>query len=336
MKAALPTFGHPSHQLARWGVLASRSFDRVIFAAKENLTIFAEAGNINRWPLVEVGMKRSFNPASVPTAIALESLQVASPCHADWNAMRGDDRSRFCPSCAKNVYNLSAMTRPEAELLLQEKEGRLCVRYYLREDGTMLTQDCPVGVAALKQRSPSFALWAGVASLFVLVGALLSPTLITGAHAQPDPQSGQIPAQTATPTSESQPTAEPPLDYEMGDVAIALPPTAVPTPTPTVAEPTNGAIKGEMSVVPTPAATPRQLVPLMGKPSMPKATPTPQAMPTRMGRIAAPRTVPTPAPTPNAVPLPMMGAIALPPTTHPGKKTPLSPKKRNSPTTKQR
>src|SRR6516162_8887116 len=37
-------------------------------------------------------------------------LRVASPCPADWNAMQGDDRVRFCGQCEKNVYNLSAMT----------------------------------------------------------------------------------------------------------------------------------------------------------------------------------------------------------------------------------
>ena len=44
-------------------------------------------------------------------ASLLEDVRVASPCNASWDAMKGDDRVRFCGECQKNVYNLSAMTR---------------------------------------------------------------------------------------------------------------------------------------------------------------------------------------------------------------------------------
>ena len=29
----------------------------------------------------------------------LSAIQIASPCTADWNAMTGDDRARFCGEC---------------------------------------------------------------------------------------------------------------------------------------------------------------------------------------------------------------------------------------------
>ena len=76
----------------------------------------------------------------------LDDIRVASPCHERWDAMTGDEQSRFCGSCRKNVYNLSAMTREAAEALVRSKEGELCVRYFRRTDGTILTADCPVGV----------------------------------------------------------------------------------------------------------------------------------------------------------------------------------------------
>lgn len=76
--------------------------------------------------------------------IPLEAIQIANPCSADWDKMRGDDRTRFCQSCAKNVYNLSDMTRAQAQQLVNEKEGRLCVQFYQRADGTMLTDQCPI------------------------------------------------------------------------------------------------------------------------------------------------------------------------------------------------
>lgn len=59
--------------------------------------------------------------------------------------MRGDDRARLCNRCSLHVYNLSAMSPSEAEELVRQKEGRLCVRFYQRRDGTVMTRDCPVG-----------------------------------------------------------------------------------------------------------------------------------------------------------------------------------------------
>src|SRR4051812_31393656 len=79
----------------------------------------------------------------------LPNLRVATPCPADWNAMtpvEGADRVRGCASCNKNVYNISTLTREEAEALILEKEGRLCVRYFQRHDGTILLKDCSIGI----------------------------------------------------------------------------------------------------------------------------------------------------------------------------------------------
>lgn len=87
----------------------------------------------------------------------LNQIKIASPCSADWNEMRGDNRQRYCSECKLNVYNLSEMTQREAENLLFEKEGKMCVRLYKRSDGTVITQDCPVGLAKLKQNVSRFA-----------------------------------------------------------------------------------------------------------------------------------------------------------------------------------
>ena len=72
-------------------------------------------------------------------------LRIASPCKAPWDNMDGDERVRFCRECNRNVYNLSAMTKVEALQLVAQREGRACVRFYQRRDGTVLTTDCPVG-----------------------------------------------------------------------------------------------------------------------------------------------------------------------------------------------
>jgi hypothetical protein len=79
----------------------------------------------------------------VPTP--LEKLRIANPCPARWETMEGDDNVRFCQTCKKNVYNLSALQRSEAEALVARHEGKICATFYRRTDGTVLTADCPVG-----------------------------------------------------------------------------------------------------------------------------------------------------------------------------------------------
>ena len=92
----------------------------------------------------------------------LDRVRIAAPCPADWNQMYGDDRVRFCSQCNLNVYNLSGMRKEEAEALLASTEGRLCVRFYRRADGTVLTANCPTGLQAIKRRvarAASAAFW---------------------------------------------------------------------------------------------------------------------------------------------------------------------------------
>lgn len=101
----------------------------------------------------------------------LDNIKIASPCAADWNAMIGNNRQRYCGDCKLNVYNLSGMSRTEAENLLMQSEGRVCVRYFRRSDGTVLTKDCPVGWQAVKMRMSRF--WTATASLlFTVFGSI--------------------------------------------------------------------------------------------------------------------------------------------------------------------
>ena len=101
----------------------------------------------------------------------LEDLRIATPCNADWDDMRGDERVRFCGKCEKNVYNLSAMSRADAEELVREREGKLCVRFYQRADGTVLSGDCPVAVRKKRLRQRVWASLTGAAaSMMLLLG----------------------------------------------------------------------------------------------------------------------------------------------------------------------
>ena len=139
----------------------------------------------------------------------LNNVHIASPCAADWNEMYGDERKRFCGDCKLNVYNLSGMTKTEAEALIMNAEGRLCVRFYRRADGSVITNDCPVGWARLKHRTRIFA--TAVASLLV---ALFTGLLFVSLFSKKSATIGDLKIPFATP----QPTPE----RLMG--AIAMPP----------------------------------------------------------------------------------------------------------------
>ena len=128
----------------------------------------------------------------------LDNVRIASPCSADWDAMYGDERKRFCKECKLNVYNLSGMTLEEAERLVTNAEGRLCVRFYRRPDGTMITQDCPVGWAKLKQRTRIYAT-AAFSMLMTLLTGLFFVSLFRK-DAPPPPTMGDLVRPTPTPT----------------------------------------------------------------------------------------------------------------------------------------
>lgn len=82
----------------------------------------------------------------------IDNIRIASPCTADWAQMQGDDRVRHCDACNLNVYNLAAFTDAEIRELVANRKGRLCGRIYQRRDGTVLTQNCPVGMRAVARR----------------------------------------------------------------------------------------------------------------------------------------------------------------------------------------
>jgi hypothetical protein len=114
------------------------------------------------------------------TKPSLDLIQVASPCPVSWDTMTSDplfgaERKRFCRQCNLHVYNLSDMSREEAEAFISKAEGRTCVRFYRREDGTVLTRDCPVGLRAVRQRFVR-----SVAALAGMIAALLTGTLFAG------------------------------------------------------------------------------------------------------------------------------------------------------------
>ncbi len=71
--------------------------------------------------------------------------------------MSGDEKKRFCGDCKKNVYNITTMSAHDAANLIRETEGRACIRLYRRKDGTVLTDNCPIGLRKIRDRAKRFA-----------------------------------------------------------------------------------------------------------------------------------------------------------------------------------
>jgi hypothetical protein len=104
--------------------------------------------------------------------------------------MAGDGRVRFCSECARNVYNLSGMSRREAEALVRNTEGRLCVAFYRRADGTILSADCPVGLGGLKKRLVAVGAF-GVALLLAFLGGVIALVSASGGRDEGAPRGAQ-------------------------------------------------------------------------------------------------------------------------------------------------
>jgi hypothetical protein len=139
----------------------------------------------------------------------LDSIKVASPCSANWDEMVGNNRERFCGQCQLSVYNLSGMTKGEAENLIMNSEGRVCARFFRRADGTIITKDCPVGWAAIKQRMSK--VWTAVASVLITaIGSIGVTTYLSQTEKQ----------NTTTGVIATEPYSEPYGEPLMGDVAI--------------------------------------------------------------------------------------------------------------------
>ncbi|MEN9361437.1 MAG: hypothetical protein RL095_2972 [Verrucomicrobiota bacterium] len=128
-------------------------------------------------------------------------FHIARPCPASWEGMSGDERKRFCAACKLHVHNLSEMEKRDAEKLLQEHAGRLCVTYQCDSQKRPLF------------RSDLQALAAAAASAALLVSACAPPGRSTG---EPRPGTSQ-PAQAVPAPGEVEPC-------KLGEVAPPAPP----------------------------------------------------------------------------------------------------------------
>lgn len=80
-------------------------------------------------------------------------VRIASPCTEKWESMSGNERVRHCALCKLNVFNIKELTEVEVRALFLQTEGRVCGRVFRRRDGTVITRDCPRGLAAVRRKA---------------------------------------------------------------------------------------------------------------------------------------------------------------------------------------
>ncbi len=160
----------------------------------------------------------------------LRDVRIASACSQRWEDMDGDEKRRHCEACGLFVHNLSAMTTPEIESLMQEATGRVCGRLFRREDGTILTADCPVGLARLRAGTR-----AAVARGAALVALLLSAGVLWGkGRDRPWDRARVAAIEPFRTLCQKLSPAPPPImgKVAMGDMCVTPRPSAPPTPAP--------------------------------------------------------------------------------------------------------
>ncbi|MCW5823657.1 MAG: hypothetical protein KIT34_12700 [Cyanobacteria bacterium TGS_CYA1] len=119
----------------------------------------------------------------MPENELLESLILAYPCPIKWETMSGDERKRFCEKCSMHVFNISDLSKEEAESFLKESlsSESVCVKFFLRRDGTIKTNNCPKIFRSIYSR----ILWFGAGFSYV---SMLLVAILTGCS-KPEPPS---------------------------------------------------------------------------------------------------------------------------------------------------
>lgn len=148
---------------------------------------------------------------------SLPEIRIASPCHARWDDMEGDERVRFCGQCQKNVYDLSVLTAEAAAALVREKEGRLCAQFYRRADGMILhAEDCPAGLAARQWRRVKHFAGAALSVILLMLGVGRASASEASGNTKKPPVSATDQPQTVR-----------------GEICVVPTPSPTPTPKPT-------------------------------------------------------------------------------------------------------
>jgi len=99
-----------------------------------------------------MGSDKSRSISKLRAREIVQKVTVESPCSVGWETMDGDEKVRFCGQCKLNVYNISAMSETEAAGVLTRAGGRPCVFLRRQEDGTVVSDNCPVALRSMRKR----------------------------------------------------------------------------------------------------------------------------------------------------------------------------------------
>jgi hypothetical protein len=176
----------------------------------------------------QAAMRRSL-PVVNEAADLLDLVEIPIPCEVPWDGMPGDEQVRHCGQCKQNVYNVSMLTRAEANQLMRQ---RACLRIYRRPDNTVITSDCRARLRAARRKgllifagTLLIVLWAQICAQFVGLMGLRRMLGGRGEYTmgEPMPVPGQIAPPPVEPPHElmGAPTAGmpvPPRHHHIGKV----------------------------------------------------------------------------------------------------------------------
>jgi len=148
-----------------------------------------------------------------------------------WDDMQRthEEAIRFCGDCHKNVYDVSKMSAKETTLLLQKAEissASTCMQLYRRADGTVLTEDCPVGMRRFRDTWRKLRSTAAAFVVFLCSQSVFAQGKDPGAESN----SAQTRWRVAVPPGSAMPPPPPPRGVRL--VGMVPPPPALAGKTP--------------------------------------------------------------------------------------------------------
>lgn len=167
--------------------------------------------------------------------ISLDVINIATPCHENWEAMHGGAEKRFCDSCEKHVFNLSEMTLDEAREVVTQYAGSaegLCVRYNRDQNGKMVTTDRSEYEGDTRQhrrrtRQAAGSVWAPIVAVMSVVSGIAAAFFGIGDRVNQRQDKIMPPGQVGQPlmgeVCPPPPPARQPIDPEiMGEMEILM------------------------------------------------------------------------------------------------------------------
>jgi hypothetical protein len=91
-------------------------------------------------------------------------LQIAEPCHENWNGMTATQQGRFCLSCRKQVVDFNTMTDKEILQYLSTASSGICGRV----GNDQINRDL---IVPAKPGKIWWKYWMGVAASFILLSS---------------------------------------------------------------------------------------------------------------------------------------------------------------------